>query len=66
MRDGDCGKSRSLAKIAKIAKTNLLASVPFFFAPFASLREDMMGHVVAFVTLRTYCGLRNHGVKREK
>ena len=47
------GKSRSLAKIAKIAKTNLLASVPFFFAPFAclcvsarrqaSLREDRPG-----------------------
>ena len=30
-------KARSLAKIAK---TNLLASVPFFFAPFASLREE--------------------------
>jgi hypothetical protein len=34
------GKSRSLPKIAK---TNLLASVPFFFAPFASLREDRPG-----------------------
>jgi hypothetical protein len=43
MRDGDCGKSRSLAKIAKIAKTNLLDSVPFFFAPLASLREDRPG-----------------------
>ena len=34
------GKSQSLAKIAK---TNLLVSVPFFFAPFASLREDRPG-----------------------
>jgi hypothetical protein len=40
MRDGDCGKSCPLAKIAKIAKTNLLASVSFFFAPFAALREE--------------------------
>jgi hypothetical protein len=33
-------KARSLAKIAK---TNLLASVSFFFAPFAALREDRPG-----------------------
>ena len=36
-------KARSLAKIAKIAKKSLLDSVPFFFAPFAALREEGPG-----------------------
>ena len=55
MRDGDCGKSRSLAKIAKIVKTNLLASVHFFFAPFASLREDRPGSLAKIAKKSLFC-----------
>jgi hypothetical protein len=44
-------KDRSLAKIANLARTSLLNSIQFFFAPLAALRENI-GPAVNFGILR--------------